>query len=385
MTKLLQQALDALESCKVFDGKSEWDYFDLDKVAAAITAIKKALAQQEQPANRVYFVATGEVYEGQETYTRHDTPPPLCDYETLFTQAQQEQPAWIDIAHRTSIVSAVYEQLKKEFTGYIAPFDRLDADTVQRLVDSIKWMTQPAQEVVAWMHGTGGVQVGRNRPDERASWRPLVFGDAAPTQPAQDPIFYQYRWTNPGDNKDVSEFELDWKTVELRNPYTDTIESRIEELKSSRYNGKNCYEVRGLFAHPAPTQPAQKPDLWKTQFLTDVMTSAGLLRYGRTDKKLAQRIADGSARWRTELYASAPPQPAMSDEADKPVDRRTLQAEGKHPAPCARQCEANAFKVEIRRLESALVKVHNNGADWTGQTIVREAVAASRAQRKDQT
>ena len=58
-------------------------------------------------------------------------------------------------------------------------------------------------------------------------------------------------------------------------------------------------------------QPAQKPDLWKTQFLTDVMTSAGLLMYGRTDKKLAQRIADGSARWRTELYASAPTQPAQ--------------------------------------------------------------------------
>lgn len=48
MTKeLLQQALDALESCKVFDGKSEWDYFDLDKVAAAITAIKKALAASD--------------------------------------------------------------------------------------------------------------------------------------------------------------------------------------------------------------------------------------------------------------------------------------------------------------------------------------------------
>jgi len=61
-------------------------------------------------------------------------------------------------------------------------------------------------------------------------------------------------------------------------------------------------------------QPAQKPDLWKTQFLTDVMTSAGLLMYGRTDKKLAQRIADGSARWRTELYASAPTQPALSDD-----------------------------------------------------------------------
>ena len=66
-----------------------------------------------------------------------------------------------------------------------------------------------------------------------------------------------------------------------------------------------------VYKRPAPTQPAQKPDLWKTQFLTDVMTSAWLLMYGRTDKKLAQRIADGSARWRTELYASAPTQPAQ--------------------------------------------------------------------------
>lgn len=62
-------------------------------------------------------------------------------------------------------------------------------------------------------------------------------------------------------------------------------------------------------------QPAQKPDLWKTQFLTDVMTSAGLLIHGRTDKKLAQRIADGSARWRTELYTHpAPTRPVLSDD-----------------------------------------------------------------------
>ena len=67
--------------------------------------------------------------------------------------------------------------------------------------------------------------------------------------------------------------------------------------------------------YPAQEQPAQKPDLWKTQFLTDVMTSAWLLMYGRTDKKLAQRIADGSARWRTELYASAPTQPAQEPVA----------------------------------------------------------------------
>ena len=35
-------------------------------------------------------------------------------------------------------------------------------------------------------------------------------------------------------------------------------------------------------------------------------------------------------------------------------DRRALQAEGKHPAPCARHCEAKAFEIEIRSLKSAL-------------------------------
>jgi len=85
-------------------------------------------------------------------------------------------------------------------------------------------------------------------------------------------------------------------------------------LEAEELNRKFIAELNGPTYLGEPAQPAQKPDLWKTQFLTDVMTSAGLLMHGRTDKKLAQRIADGSARWRTELYASAPTQPALSDE-----------------------------------------------------------------------
>lgn len=34
----------------------------------------------------VYLVATGEVHEGQETYTRHDAPVPMADQEMLFTR-----------------------------------------------------------------------------------------------------------------------------------------------------------------------------------------------------------------------------------------------------------------------------------------------------------
>lgn len=36
----------------------------------------------------IYIVATGEVHEGLETYTRHDSPPPLCEFEKLYTAPQ---------------------------------------------------------------------------------------------------------------------------------------------------------------------------------------------------------------------------------------------------------------------------------------------------------
>ena len=32
--------------------------------------------------------------------------------------------------------------------------------------------------------------------------------------------------------------------------------------------------------------------------------------------------------------------------------RQELQADGRHPAPCARHCEAQAFQIEIRRLRA---------------------------------
>lgn len=51
------------------------------------------------------------------------------------------------------------------------------------------------------------------------------------------------------------------------------------------------------------------------------------------------------------------------------ADRRVLQATGKHPEPCARHCEATAFKIEIRRLlkvvgllDSALKEAFPSGA-----------------------
>lgn len=46
------------------------------------------LAKPDAKAQPVWLVATGEVYEGQETYTRHDHRPALCDAEKLYTAPQ---------------------------------------------------------------------------------------------------------------------------------------------------------------------------------------------------------------------------------------------------------------------------------------------------------
>lgn len=47
------------------------------------------LAATQGEAVAVHIVATGMVHEGQETYTRHEgSPPPLCDFETLYTATQ---------------------------------------------------------------------------------------------------------------------------------------------------------------------------------------------------------------------------------------------------------------------------------------------------------
>jgi len=44
---------------------------------------------------------------------------------------------------------------------------------------------------------------------------------------------------------------------------------------------------------------------------------------------------------------------ALAQPEQEP-DRRVLQAAGTHPAPCARHCEAKAFEIEIRSLNSRL-------------------------------
>jgi hypothetical protein len=54
-------------------------------------------------------------------------------------------------------------------------------------------------------------------------------------------------------------------------------------------------------------------------------------------------------------------------------ERHTLQAEGKHPAPCARFCESTAFQIKIRGLE-AEVQALRGAVPADFETTVREYI-----------
>lgn len=51
------------------------------------------LQQADGEPQRIFLVPTGEIYEGEETYQRYEgSPPPLCDYEVLYTSQPAPEP-----------------------------------------------------------------------------------------------------------------------------------------------------------------------------------------------------------------------------------------------------------------------------------------------------
>lgn len=72
--------------------------------------------------------------------------------------------------------------------------------------------------------------------------------DAQPDCQAE-PVAWQYRWINPSGDP-IFANECEWKKVV---PFhAQPIGDRIKEIEAHRYGGQACYEVRGLYARPAP-------------------------------------------------------------------------------------------------------------------------------------
>ena len=113
-----------------------------------------------------------------------------------------------------------------------------------------------------------------------------------------------------------------------------------------------------LEVKPLTSEQAEKaiPDVWMLQFLTDVVTSAGLLRYGKQSKALAERISSDAMRMRQSLFASGSEVPPIETSDDLMEALKFLLAE---------QCKGKGYwapGAEMARL--AIAKA--NGADTNG-------------------
>ena len=64
-------------------------------------------------------------------------------------------------------------------------------------------------------------------------------------------------------------------------------------------------------------------------------------------------------------------------------ERHELQARGEHPAPCARHCEANAFKVVIRNLKATLAQPKQEpvAMRWLAEMIMSDCGCSTNNER----
>ena len=95
-----------------------WDGHSTEEKYARLAALSAP-----QQAARILFIATGETYEGHETYTRHEMRPALCDAETLYAAQQAAR------SNAPAVPDGVWEALQRliENAGSLGPGSREDA------------------------------------------------------------------------------------------------------------------------------------------------------------------------------------------------------------------------------------------------------------------
>jgi hypothetical protein len=108
-------------------------------------------------------------------------------------------------------------------------------------------------------------------------------------------------------------------------------------------------------------EAARQAEAYATSQTTDIVDWKAIaqerfyaIAYQQGMEHLASEAIDTVARHggSVEIEAAIRALPSQQDhfaDANTLVGRHTLQAQGKHPAPCARFCEANAFRIEERQ------------------------------------
>ena len=69
---------------------------------------------------------------------------------------------------------------------------------------------------------------------------------------ATEPVFYEFQWTNPGNQPHQPESMFVWARVEPA--WNGTVQQKVDELLAYRYDDKPTYRVRALFTRPMPAQ-----------------------------------------------------------------------------------------------------------------------------------
>ena len=96
-------------------------------------------------------------------------------------------------------------------------------------------------------------------------------------------VFYEFQWTNPGNQDNQPESMFVWARVEPR--WNGTVQQKVDELLAYRYDDKPTYRVRALFTHPMPARPQDH----EIRELVDRLTAIAK-GYGQT-QQLRERIA----------------------------------------------------------------------------------------------
>jgi hypothetical protein len=82
----------------------------------------------------------------------------------------------------------------------------------------------------------------------------------------QEPAFYEFQWTNPGDEPNQPESMFVWARVEPR--WNGTVLDKVKELEAYRYqDDKPTYRVRAIYTAPgAQSQDALRLDWLQQNF-----------------------------------------------------------------------------------------------------------------------
>ena len=144
--------------------------------------------------------------------------------------------------------------------------ERQDAEIARLSAALAEAEKAPKGEPVAWMYyerpgrRREHLKLAQTEPPPEGAFPVYAAPPAAEPaalaaqQPAAVPALWQYRWTNPDDYPDIAPENIEWKEVKPASPLQ-SMEMRLQELRSYTFRDRPAYEVRALYVAGTTRQP----------------------------------------------------------------------------------------------------------------------------------